>query len=137
VTVFDPTSRGIGALQRVVPDAVPDPPVLVTQVTVVTPTLSLAVPLNTIVADEVETEVDDGEAIVSEGAVVSVEPGVAVGGGVGVGVGVGSATGGVTVTGVDVMGATTGVVVTGAAVRAAYSVSMAAISSGESSVTIW
>ena len=60
--------RGIGALQRVVPDAVPDPPVLVTQVTVVTPTLSLAVPLNTIVAEAIDTLAEKLDAALKEGA---------------------------------------------------------------------
>jgi hypothetical protein len=52
--------------------AVPDCPKLVDQVIDVTPTLSLAVPVKTIVAAEVETEVDDGVTMVSEGGVVSV-----------------------------------------------------------------
>jgi len=55
--------------QVVVPVAVPAPPVLVAQATDVTPTLSLAVPLNTIVVAEVETEVAPGKAMASVGAV--------------------------------------------------------------------
>jgi hypothetical protein len=70
VTTFEPTSRGIDADQLVVPLAVPDCPVFVDHMTDVTPTLSLAVPLNAIVADDVETEVAPGDAIVNEGGVV-------------------------------------------------------------------
>lgn len=44
---------------------------LVAQLTEVTPTLSLAVPLNAIVADEVEIEVAPGDAMVNAGGVVS------------------------------------------------------------------
>jgi hypothetical protein len=58
--------------QFAVPLAVPDEPVLVNHVTEVTPTLSLAVPLNTIVADDVETVAAPGDAIVNAGGVVSV-----------------------------------------------------------------
>jgi len=71
VTALEPISRGIVAVHWVIPAAVPDWPVLVIQVIEVTPTLSLAVPLNTIEDEEVETEVDEGETIVSEGGVVS------------------------------------------------------------------
>ena len=46
----------------------------VDHVTDVTPTLSLAVPLNAIVADVVEIEVAPGDAIVNVGGVVSVPP---------------------------------------------------------------
>ena len=55
-----------------VPLAVPVCPVLVAQVTEVTPTLSLDVPLKAIVAADVETEVPPGDAMVNVGAVVSV-----------------------------------------------------------------
>ncbi len=69
-TVLDPISKGIVALHCVVPLAVPAPPVLVDHVTAVTPTLSLDVPLKTI--DDAEVEIDDeGDAIMSEGGVVS------------------------------------------------------------------
>ena len=71
VTVFIPTISGIVALHCVVPLAVPDAPVLVDQVTLFTPTLSLAVPLNSMEDAEVETPVDEGELIVSDGGVVS------------------------------------------------------------------
>lgn len=97
VTVFDPTSNGTVALHCVVPVDVPAPPVLVVQVTDVTPTLSLAVPLKTIDAAEVETDVDAGDIMVNEGGVVFAEgagdAGVGVGVGVGVGAGVGAGTG--------------------------------------------
>jgi hypothetical protein len=72
VTTFEPTSSGIDADQLDVPLAVPDCPMLVAHVTEVTPTLSLAVPLNAIEADEVETAVPPGDAIVNVGGVVSV-----------------------------------------------------------------
>ena len=78
VTVFDPTNSGTVALHCVVPDAVPAPPVFVAQVTVFTPTLSLAVPLNASDDAEVETDVDDGIEIVSAGGVVSPVPVVVV-----------------------------------------------------------
>ena len=52
-----------------VPDAVPASPLLVLQVTDATPTLSDAVPLNAIEAEEVDTIVEPGDAIVSEGGV--------------------------------------------------------------------
>jgi len=65
-----------------VPLAVPDCPILVDHATEVTPVLSLAVPLNTIAADDVETVVAPGDAIVSVGGVVSVLVPVVVGGGV-------------------------------------------------------
>ena len=52
----------------------PDWPVLVDQVTLVTPTLSLAVPLNAIVAADVDTVVPPGDPMVSVGGVVSDPP---------------------------------------------------------------
>jgi hypothetical protein len=72
VTTFVPTSSGIDADQLVVPLAVPDCPVFVDHLTDVTPTLSLAVPLNAIDVAAVETDVAPGDPIVSVGAVVSV-----------------------------------------------------------------
>ena len=60
------------ALHCVVPEATPDWPTFVDQFTAVTPTLSLAVPLTTIEAADVEMEVEEGDVIVSVGAVVSV-----------------------------------------------------------------
>jgi hypothetical protein len=71
-TVFEPTSNGIVADHAVVPLALPAPPVFVDHVTAVTPTLSLAVPVKTIDDAEVEIDDDEGDAIVSEGGVVSV-----------------------------------------------------------------
>jgi hypothetical protein len=93
VTVFDPTNNGTAALHCVVPTAVPAPPVLVVHVTDVTPTLSLATPLKTIDADDVDTDVEEGVVMVIEGGVVfSVDVGdVGAVGAVGVGVGVGVA----------------------------------------------
>src|SRR5690242_864029 len=71
VTVFDPTSTGIDAVHCVVPEAVPEAPMLVDQVTFVTPTLSDAMPLKTIDAALVETLVPPGAVIVRAGAVMS------------------------------------------------------------------
>jgi len=68
---FEPVNRGTVALHAVVPVAVPEPPKLLAQVTVVTPTLSLAVPLITIEDSAVETMFEEGDVIVSEGGVVS------------------------------------------------------------------
>jgi len=68
---FEPVNRGMAALQAVVPVAVPEPPKLLAQVTVVTPTLSLAVPLIMIEDSAVETMFEEGEVMVSEGGVVS------------------------------------------------------------------
>ena len=82
--MFDPTSNGTTALHCVVPvvptlEAVPDPPVFVAQVTDATPTLSVAVPLNAIDAVGVDTDVEAGTAIVSDGGVVSDDEPVEVG----------------------------------------------------------
>ena len=55
-----------------VPLAVPDCPIFVDQMTDVTPTLSLAIPANEIVADEVEIVVAPGDEIVNVGGVASV-----------------------------------------------------------------
>ena len=74
VTTFEPTRSGIDADQLPVPLAVPACPMFVDHVTDVTPTLSVAVPVNEIVADEVETAVPPGAAIVNVGGVVSVPP---------------------------------------------------------------
>ena len=72
-----------------VPAATPASPVEVVHLTEVTPTLSLAIPLTVIDEALVETIVNPGDRICSEGAVVS-PPG---GGGAGVGVGVGAGGG--------------------------------------------
>src|ERR1700676_120772 len=80
VTWLKPFSTAICAVQFEVPAAVPEPPVLVTQVTLATATLSLAVPDIEYVASVVVTVVLAGEAIVSVGAMVSFPAGGAVGG---------------------------------------------------------
>lgn len=72
MTTFEPTSSGIDADQLAVPLAVPDCPIFVDHVTDFTPTLSFAVPLNVMMADEVETVVAPGDAMVNVGGVVSV-----------------------------------------------------------------
>jgi hypothetical protein len=74
VTTFDPTNKGMVQDQLAVPLAVPAPPVFVDQITCATPTLSLAVPLKTMLAALVEIDVAPGVAIVNVGAVVSVPP---------------------------------------------------------------
>jgi hypothetical protein len=71
VTTFEPTSNGIAADQLLVPLAVPELPVLVDQLTFVTPTLSLAVPLKAMVVADVDTDVPPGEPTVRVGGVVS------------------------------------------------------------------
>lgn len=77
---MEPTSSGIAQDQAEVPPATPDAPVLVAQVTCVTPVLSLATPLNVITAAVVETDVAPGEVMVNVGGVVSVPvPGLDVG----------------------------------------------------------
>ena len=58
---MEPTSSGTLADQLAVPVAAPVCPVFVDHVTEVTPTLSLAVPLNAIVAAAVETDVAPGD----------------------------------------------------------------------------
>jgi len=75
ITWFDPTSNGIEALHRVVPEAVPLPPVLVENVTLATPEGSDAVPLNVSQESDVATDVLAGYVIVSAGAAVSVPGG--------------------------------------------------------------
>ena len=69
--LFRPLTTGIAAFQAVVPSAVPLPPALFTHVTLVTPTLSLALPETVMLASEVPIEVVEGERIVSCGDVVS------------------------------------------------------------------
>jgi hypothetical protein len=64
-----------GTVHDVAPDAVPLPPRLLTHVTCVTPTLSLAVPLSETVAAAVEyVAADVGLEIVTTGAAVSTTP---------------------------------------------------------------
>jgi hypothetical protein len=89
----------MAADQCAVPAAVPEDPVLVDQVTLATPTLSVAVPANASDDELVETLVPPGEVMVSEGGVVSPPvgldggAGVGVGGGFGFGLGVGVGVG--------------------------------------------
>ena len=124
VTTLLPTSRGTVADHCVVPVAVPEPPVEVLHATAVTPTLSLAVPLTAMEAEEVATIVNPGETILSDGGVVFPLVGVGAGAGTGAGAGVGTGVGagigttgvgttGVGVTGVGVGVGTTGIGVTG------------------------
>lgn len=87
-----PTSSGTLADQFVVPEAVPESPKDVDHFTDVTPTLSLAVPLTVKLAEEVETTVDPGDVMFSDGGVLS-GPGLAGGAGVGAGGGVGAGFG--------------------------------------------
>jgi hypothetical protein len=60
-----------GVIQLVVPAAVPESPAELDQVTSLTPTLSLAVPLTTMELAEVETVLLGGETIANDGGVVS------------------------------------------------------------------
>jgi hypothetical protein len=73
MTLSPATSATLAMLQLVVPDAVPDPPVAaLVHVTVVTPTLSEAVPPIPSGEDEVVYAGDDvGEVIAQTGAVTS------------------------------------------------------------------
>ena len=73
---FVPTSSGIsGVAHCVVPVAAPDTPVELLHVTLVTATLSDAVPENTMLAAVVDTFVLEGELTLNEGAVVSLPAG--------------------------------------------------------------
>ena len=73
VIVFVPIRSEIeGVFQLFVPDAVPEPPVEFVQVTAVTPTLSDAVPENTMVEADVAMLVPAGDRMVKVGGVVSV-----------------------------------------------------------------
>ena len=74
VTVVLPTRSGTAADHLVVPDAVPASPFEVDQATRITPTLSLAVPLTAMAADEVATIVSEGTRICKDGGVVSPLP---------------------------------------------------------------
>ena len=94
VITFVPTNNGMFADQDVVPDAAPESPVELVHLTAATPTLSLATPLTVAVAALVETIVNPGDLICSDGGVVSLEPVGGVGP-VGVGAGVGAGVGGV------------------------------------------
>ncbi len=70
VTVFAPTSSGIVAVHCAAPEAVPEAPVFVDQVTDAIPALLAAVPLKGIDAAVVETEVAAGDAMTSAGGPV-------------------------------------------------------------------
>ncbi len=72
-TMLLPTSKGIVAVQAVFPTAVPDA-LLVLHCTETTPTLSDAVPLNTMEEVYEETTVEPGVDIVMEGGVASGVP---------------------------------------------------------------
>ena len=71
VTVVFPTISGTVADQLVVPAAIPELPKLVAQVTWLTATLSLAVPVMTTDAAVVESVLAEGDRMVSVGGVVS------------------------------------------------------------------
>src|SRR5580704_13882097 len=118
VTWFDPVRSGIDADHAVVPAAVPEDPVFVDQVTLVTPTLSEAVPENAREADVVDTELPPGDVMVRVGAVVSLPPEGGAGEGDGEGEGEGDGAGAV--------GSGAGAGVGGAAVAGAYIVRIAA-----------
>ena len=115
MTALLPTSSGTLADHLLVPEAVPEYPVELVHFTTATPTLSLAVPLTAMEAEDVATIVNPGETILSDGGVVSPLVGVGVGVGAGAtGVGTGAGTTGVGTTGVGA-GGWTGVVAGGAA----------------------
>lgn len=98
--VFEPVIRGIVALHEVVPEAVPEAPKFVDQVTDRRPAPLLAVPDTVTEAEEVDKVVVEGVTIVSEGGAVGV--------GFGEGVGVGAGVGGTGVGGAGVGGAGAG-----------------------------
>ena len=87
VIVLEPVSSGIAALHCVVPEAAPDLPVLVDQITAATPLASVAVPRNTIEEDDVARVLEDGEAIVSVGGAAFGAAGAGAGAGAGTGPG--------------------------------------------------
>src|SRR5438105_14649953 len=103
VMMLLPTRSGTWADQFAVPEAAPASPNELFHFTAATPALSLAVPLMVMLAEDVETTVEPGEVMLSEGGVVS---GLVVGGCTGgcaggvtggcTGGGTGGCTGGVT-----------------------------------------
>ena len=99
-----PTSSGTLADHLLVPEAVPEYPVELVHFTAATPTLSLAVPLTAMEAEDVATIVNPGERILSDGGVVSPLGCVGAGVGAGAGVGVGVGTTGVGTTGTTGVG---------------------------------
>ena len=72
IRVLLPTSKGMpAAVQAAVPLAVPEAPPDVDHFTDTTPTLSAAVPMHVMAAADVETMVNAGDVIFSEGGTVS------------------------------------------------------------------
>ena len=119
VTTLVPTRSGTLADHLAVPAAVPEYPFEVVHFTATTPTLSLAVPLTAMEAEDVATIVNPGERILSDGGVVSPLRGAGAGVGVGVGVGVGTTgTTGVGTTGTTGVGTGVGTVGTAGVVTA-------------------
>ena len=126
VTALVPTRSGTLADHLLVPAAVPEYPFEVVHCTDTTPTLSLAVPLTAIEAEDVATIVNPGETIFRDGGVVSPLVGGCTGGATGVGAtGVGTTGAGTTGVGTTGVGATgvgaTGVGATGGAAAGPYS----------------
>lgn len=81
--VVIPSYSEIGPVdQLLVPEAEPEPPVELVQVTCATPRLSCAVPLTTIELTDVETKVEAGDRIVSDGG-AELPPGLGLAGGLG------------------------------------------------------
>ena len=83
VTTLLPTRSGTLADQLRVPEAVPEYPVELLHFTAATPTLSLAVPLTAMEAEDVATIVNPGERILSDGGVLSALVGGCTGGATG------------------------------------------------------
>jgi hypothetical protein len=69
VIALVPTSSGTLADHLPVPEAVPEYPVELVHFTAATPTLSLAVPLTAMEAEDVATIVNAGETMLSDGGV--------------------------------------------------------------------
>ena len=83
VTTLVPTRSGTLADHLAVPAAVPEYPFEVVHFTATTPTLSLAVPLTAMEAEDVATIVNPGERILSDGGVLSALVGGCTGGATG------------------------------------------------------
>jgi hypothetical protein len=83
VTTLLPTRSGTLADHLPVPAAVPEYPFEVVHFTATTPTLSLAVPLTAMEAEDVATIVNPGERILSDGGVLSALVGGCTGGATG------------------------------------------------------
>ena len=140
VTTLLPTRSGTLADQLRVPEAVPEYPVELVHFTAATPTLSLAVPLTAMVAEDVATMVNPGETILSDGGVASALAAGCTGGAAAGGCTGGATAGGCTggTTGGSTGGWTGGVAggATGGAPIAPYSAWMPAMSSLVSPVCI-